>query len=599
LVISESIKSQVIQKYLDGKSRDQISRETGISTGKISNLVKDWKDGIDIPNIEEVREFAIAVKKSGMSMGQCARGYRIAQLMKNLGIADDTGDNEDEDGDSSRTIDSKYIEFSSFVQDIYLGCKKLKILPSSIFSWIKDLLDCQFQSDYDNSILFIDQQQQQQQQQNEKENELPISSSKLKKDDTLASEIKIIPFISQVSHYITQKKKEYGKLENYQKNLKDDLKKLEIQKNKVTYNLNQLNQNEKFVLSYIEWFYDLESTLWETFSIKLKDDIFSFCQLIKDFKEKGYDAHKIIKEYLKSLSIKLEIKTCEADIATLSNQRASLNNSVLSLESRVNMHKQTIDIYSRLEAMNFGLKELNQLWLTILEIAGENNIPMDEAVYKFLRDVDEQYNNKLGFESKVQEKKNELFSLKNQLNADRLAMQFIPYVVPTLQHLFQNGVTEEDIINMNHLVTKFSKDNFHLNQSDNTNISKDNSSICNNSNNMDRTKHWKLFIDHLEKLQDITLEIRKQIDNRDKIQKEVNDINRQKQEIYTQYQNAISFIGTINNKISYINGFIDYFNKDINNKIKLSSGFLSLPVFIIVYKNKREDEGEDVETNKK
>jgi hypothetical protein len=152
---------------------------------------------------------------------------------------------------------------------------------------------------------------------------------------------------------------------------------------------------------------------------------------------------------------------------------------------------------------------------------------------------------------------------------------------------------------MNHLVTKFSKDNFHLNQSDNTNISKDNSSICNNSNNMDRTKHWKLFIDHLEKLQDITLEIRKQIDNRDKIQKEVNDINRQKQEIYTQYQNAISFIGTINNKISYINGFIDYFNKDINNKIKLSSGFLSLPVFIIVYKNKREDEGEDVETNKK
>ena len=47
----------------------------------------------------------------------------------------------------------------------------------------------------------------------------------------------------------------------------------------------------------------------------------AFSQLINDFKEHGYDAAEIIKEYLKSLSIKLEIKTHESHITKLSEQR--------------------------------------------------------------------------------------------------------------------------------------------------------------------------------------------------------------------------------------------------------------------------------------
>ncbi len=41
--------------------------------------------------------------------------------------------------------------------------------------------------------------------------------------------------------------------------------------------------------------------------------------------------------------------------------------------------------------MTFGLKELKQLWPTISEIAKANNIPAEQAVSKFLKDVDEQY----------------------------------------------------------------------------------------------------------------------------------------------------------------------------------------------------------------
>ena len=41
--------------------------------------------------------------------------------------------------------------------------------------------------------------------------------------------------------------------------------------------------------------------------------------------------------------------------------------------------------------MGLGLKELKLLRHTIIEIDGANSIPRDEAVHKFLKDVDEQY----------------------------------------------------------------------------------------------------------------------------------------------------------------------------------------------------------------
>ena len=252
-----------------------------------------------------------------------------------------------------------------------------------------------------------------------------------------------------------------------------------------------------------------------------------------------------------------------------------------------------------IEIMGFDFKEIKQLWNTILEITEANKIPYKEAVSKFLKDVDEQYDNKLGFEFKVQEKKNEILNLKNQLNADRLALQSIPYIVPSLQNLFQNGVTEEDIINMNHLVIKLAKNSFPLNlqnnTDDNTTITKytnDNNLIIDN-NKFDRTKVWTSFIDRLEKLHDITIEIKEHMEYHNKIQKEVNDLNKQKQEISIQCQIAITLINTINNKISYMNGFRDHY-KDSNDKTSFPSRFSSVPVFIIVYKNSgKEKEDED------
>ena len=50
-----------------------------------------------------------------------------------------------------------------------------------------------------------------------------------------------------------------------------------------------------------------------------------------------------------------------------------------------------MDIYSHLEGMGFGLKELKRLWDLIGEIAEANQIDHRDAVPKFFKDIEGQY----------------------------------------------------------------------------------------------------------------------------------------------------------------------------------------------------------------
>jgi hypothetical protein len=86
------------------------------------------------------------------------------------------------------------------------------------------------------------------------------------------------------------------------------------------------------------------------------------------------------------------------------------------LEQSVNSNKQTLSKYYKLEAMDLGLKELKILRNTYLEIAYANNISIEGAGKKFFKDIEEQYDSKLGFESK----RNKLANEVNILNQQKL-----------------------------------------------------------------------------------------------------------------------------------------------------------------------------------
>ncbi|MGN6630112.1 MAG: hypothetical protein ACTHKJ_09620 [Candidatus Nitrosocosmicus sp.] len=277
-----------------------------------------------------------------------------------------------------------------FIFDIYKNCKKLKISPSIIHSWIKDLLDIHYSSTHNNKRLleevnsandkinlgYTENEKSEKKMANtddatffhtemiqpsEKINNKQSPSQPTMGDSTFFSNKIDIPFTSQVSYFISQKRNEYINLENINWKLKEQIKKLEEQKHKTIESLDQLFKKEKFILSYINWFSNLEKELLKNYSINIRQDIQSFSRLVNNFKEKGYDFNIIAEEYSKSISIGKQIYVKESALLSLENQIINTNKIVDSLNTQVNQHRVTLDIYSHLEGMGFGLKELRQL----------------------------------------------------------------------------------------------------------------------------------------------------------------------------------------------------------------------------------------------
>ena len=130
-------------------------------------------------------------------------------------------------------------------------------------------------------------------------------------------------------------------------------------------------------------------------------------------------------------------------------EEQKLNDKIAALRPQLDYQAQIVNTYSEWAEMNLGLKELKLLMSTITEIAQANNIAYDKAVSKFFMDTEEQYDKKLGLENKISEKVMEFGNINNNISNSQFRLLFYSSIVPMLTNLFQNGLTEEDIVNIN------------------------------------------------------------------------------------------------------------------------------------------------------
>jgi hypothetical protein len=119
--ITDATKRAVIEEYLRGKTRDQIARDIHLGTGTVSKIIKEWKIGLDFPNVDELRELVVGLGKLAISASRYAEGARIASYLVKLGASDD--------------------EFSQLVSGIYDSCKKMDLQPEKVVYLLKLLHD--------------------------------------------------------------------------------------------------------------------------------------------------------------------------------------------------------------------------------------------------------------------------------------------------------------------------------------------------------------------------------------------------------------------------------------------------------------------------
>jgi hypothetical protein len=64
--IDVQVKKQVINQWLSGDSRARIAVDNGIGAGTVSNIINEWKKGVEDSDYESVRELTVPLKKQGI-----------------------------------------------------------------------------------------------------------------------------------------------------------------------------------------------------------------------------------------------------------------------------------------------------------------------------------------------------------------------------------------------------------------------------------------------------------------------------------------------------------------------------------------------------
>jgi hypothetical protein len=82
--IDTQVKKQVIHQWLIGDSRDKIAADNKIGAGTVSNIINEWKKGVEDSDYGSLRELAVYSKKEGFALSHVASSIRLSNYIKNI-----------------------------------------------------------------------------------------------------------------------------------------------------------------------------------------------------------------------------------------------------------------------------------------------------------------------------------------------------------------------------------------------------------------------------------------------------------------------------------------------------------------------------------
>jgi hypothetical protein len=331
-LIGGSTKRIVIEEYLRGKNRDPIASDLRLGTGTVSKIIKEWKNGLDYPNADDLRELVPRLRKIGISASRYAEGARIASYLVKLGIDDE--------------------DFSQFVSGIYGSCKKIDLQPDKVAYLLKLL------------------------------HNIPES----------------IP---------PEQFQEYIELQKIQiQTSKEEIESLQLRIRKEKNNLAAALEEQGTTLDELNQFSSFKVVMRNN-GVTM-DDSSRFVEAVVGAKKLGFNARLIIEKVSNLMNLERDQKSLEESVKSLNEKVQELKQKCSNLEQEESAHSYSISIYKDLKKMGMGIKQLKLLVNTVAEIATANIISQDQATEKFFSDVQHQYDDKLGFEKKLQNLKSEI-----------------------------------------------------------------------------------------------------------------------------------------------------------------------------------------------
>jgi len=329
--------------------------------------------------------------------------------------------------------------------------------------------------------------------------------------------------------------------------------------------------------------------LSDNYNIRIEEEFKNFAKIINDFRFYNYDALKIIKDDKQIESLRDEIKIIKSIIDSNFLQKEQLARDIKSLEERKGFVSQSLKAYEELSNLGLGLKELKKLWNITMEISVANNISTENAMRKFLHDVESQYDDKLGFETKINELELKKKELEKEVPGYKGYLLSQHAATTTLQYLYLHGVTNNDIIEMNSIISSFIDGSINFdpnihNQSEVNTHYKGNETIK-------RTYYWNALMSELKRMGSINFEVNKQRSYRDKLKVEIDLLNSQLQKINELTMISLQLLNSLSIQFSYYVESLRQIKTNMDKKIILC--LFTIYVYTANSKSDSKDTNED------
>jgi hypothetical protein len=294
-------------------------------------------------------------------------------------------------------------QFESFMSDIYVRCQKLQLGPDQIEHYLMETIN-----------------------------------------------ISKIVFPSQIPNYINTKKTEIENLETQIENIKQEILLSDIKKANLEKKLNSLADSNSISRDAITWYKSIKNA-FENAGISI-DSIPRFIHCLNIMKNEGYDINKILRKFVEYENIDDLQVFHQSTIDIHKTQLDTLLKQEKSLQKLINLNQLKLFHIQQLEEKGIGINELKTIYNKITEIAKENNISPNIAMDKLLDDLKD-YDYILRFKNTLEKMEQELTRINIEIENKRRINSAQLYVGSFLQSLLGMGLTEQDIREINSILS--------------------------------------------------------------------------------------------------------------------------------------------------
>jgi hypothetical protein len=83
--IDEVIRRRVIEQWINGFPRDKIALDLQIGSGTVSNIISEFKIGLENSEFDSIRQLALETRKQQLNWSNLGSHFRLSNFIKKSG----------------------------------------------------------------------------------------------------------------------------------------------------------------------------------------------------------------------------------------------------------------------------------------------------------------------------------------------------------------------------------------------------------------------------------------------------------------------------------------------------------------------------------